>query len=274
MSRLTRIVCLIVSTQLVWSFPLAAFHRTHQRPSTYLHSSRTDYEEEARELLAKAQAIRETLPFESPKQNISSELYNFGQTPWSLPAIATDDVSVTEYRLNIDIGREPGTWMDPLWGASEKRIELTLDVRFTDQPLKDEATLHALSFDNLAGKRGDTFTLESASYARLKKGFDRMKCHGGGYRVDQGKKNVDTVRFLILVNGVSGESYGDVSIPQGYLYFSIPVFGRRISQLSSKDGPVTVRQVGWHTGWRREESRIVGSFRAVPLDQARKRDGF
>lgn len=44
--------------------------------------------------------------------------------------------------------------------------------------------------------------------------------------------------------------------------------------LSTKEGIASVRQMGWHTGWRREESRIVGVVRAVPIDKARRVDGF
>ena len=68
--------------------------------------------------------------------------------------------------------------------------------------------------------------------------------------------------------------YSDVFVPKGNLYFSLPCFGGKISQLSSKEGPVTIRQVGWNTGWRREESRIVGIFRAVPIADAMRKDGF
>jgi hypothetical protein len=68
--------------------------------------------------------------------------------------------------------------------------------------------------------------------------------------------------------------YGDVSIPKGYLYFSIPCFGGRIDQLSTKEGPVTVRETGWHTGWRRKESRIVGVFKAKSIAQAQKKDSY
>ena len=81
-------------------------------------------------------------------------------------------------------------------------------------------------------------------------------------------KNKSTVRFFVMQDG---RVDGDVEVPTGALYFSIPVFG---STLSQKEGVVSVRQYGWHTGWRREESRIVGTFRAVPMDRARQRDGF
>ena len=66
----------------------------------------------------------------------------------------------------------------------------------------------------------------------------------------------------------------DIYVPKGCLYFSLPCFGGKISQLSTKEGPVTIRQVGWNTGWRREESRIVGTFKAVPIEDAKRRDGF
>ncbi|KAL3791061.1 hypothetical protein ACHAW5_002838, partial [Stephanodiscus triporus] len=36
------------------------------------------------------------------------------------------------YQLYLDIGREPGTWMDPRWGASGRRVELTLDMVVED----------------------------------------------------------------------------------------------------------------------------------------------
>jgi hypothetical protein len=66
----------------------------------------------------------------------------------------------------------------------------------------------------------------------------------------------------------------DIFVPKGCLYFSIPIFGNSISQLSSKEGPLTVRQIGWHTGWRREESQMVGTFRVVPIEKAQRVDGF
>ena len=72
----------------------------------------------------------------------------------------------------------------------------------------------------------------------------------------------------------SSSSYGDLSTPKGCLYFSIPCFGGSIKNLSMKEGPVTVRQIGWYTGWRREESRIVGTFKAVAIEKAQRKDGF
>merc|ERR1719174_629513 len=182
----------------------------------------------------------------------------------------------------MDIGREPGTWMDPRWGASGKRIEFTLDIRLASPggggeeeeeentaasaaALADEGIQKQMVKDNLSGTSSSTYVLQSAKHARLRQGFDKMKCTGGGYRIDNNKKNagggVGTLRFFIQTDGTTNEnsSYGDISVPGGNLYFSLPIFGQSTEQLSTKEGIVTVRQIGWNTGWRREESRIIAS---------------
>jgi len=211
------------------------------------------------------------------------------------------------YRLNIDIGREEGTWMDPRWGASGKRIEFTIDVLFLIPPSSSPPTsssfektkndeideielvnvedistanqniIDEMVKDNLSGQSSIVRNIKAISNkARLRNGFDSMKVNDGGYRIDiQSNKGSNTIRFYLNVDGTEREeSYGDIFIPEGNLYFSLPCFGTNPRSLSSKEGIVTVRQTGWHTGWRREESRIVGVFRAVPLDQAKKRRGF
>ena len=85
------------------------------------------------------------------------------------------------------------------------------------------------------------------------------------------------LRFII--HAVDGKTEGDVALPPGTLmHFAVPAFGVRpeaiLRQLSTKEGLVSVRQMGWHTGWFREESRIVGTFRAVTMEQAKRADGF
>lgn len=54
--------------------------------------------------------------------------------------------------------------------------------------------------DNFGGKSSPTLSLESANLARLRGGFDEMKCFGGGYRVDVAQ-NRATARFHVLVDG-------------------------------------------------------------------------
>ncbi|CAJ1934617.1 unnamed protein product [Cylindrotheca closterium] len=263
-----------------------------------------DFQQEAQELLAKAQKLREEINQSKPEdsspatserqettalkqqskwsvnyKNASSDASNIDNTAESLLKSQT-------YRLYLDVGREEGTWMDPRWGASGRRIEGTLDVCFSSQKATPEMEAKMVS-DNQMGASSPCFTVHTANKARLRSGFDEMDVtepHQGGYRVDglsSSRRKSQTLRFYVTVNGMED---GDVSIPKGRLYFSLPCFLQSSSgnnptsppqiMLSNKEGIISVRQIGWHTGWRREESRILGVFRAVPIEKAHRVDGY
>lgn len=198
--------------------------------------------------------------------------------PWAIVSSEPKEEGDREFRLYADVGREEGTWMDPRWGASGKRIEFSLDVRLLSNRLATPEVAKKMVQDNTAGKSSQVFALETAEFARLRDGFDRMECTGGAYRIDTDRNGRSTIRIVIEVEGTTRADqsyvYGDVSVPPGCLYFSLPCFGRGIDNLSIKEGVVSVRQVGWHTGWRREESRILGVFTAKPLPEATKKDRF
>eukprot|EP00554_Chaetoceros_debilis_P009421 CAMPEP_0194101696 /NCGR_PEP_ID=MMETSP0150-20130528/2390_1 /TAXON_ID=122233 /ORGANISM="Chaetoceros debilis, Strain MM31A-1" /LENGTH=252 /DNA_ID=CAMNT_0038788397 /DNA_START=123 /DNA_END=881 /DNA_ORIENTATION=+ len=236
---------------------------------------------EVQALLAKAKAIRESLP-EEKKPEVGEM-----QVDGAATSVADEIDDAVGYRLYIDIGREDGTWMDPKWGASGKRIETSIDVSFLlpqsdinmdDTSLAGENIVSQMVKDNLSGKSSAVRILNTLTGARLRGGFDQMNCNGGGYRIDAGngrRSSSSTARFFIEVDGTEGEkSNGDIFIPKGRLYFSLPCFGNSLRQLSTREGIITVRQMGWHTGWRREESRIIGVFRAVSIGQAKKRDSY
>ena len=231
--------------------------------------------EEAMDLMEKAKKIRESLtdiePISTSDDNSKTALKTIEQIEEG------DNDFLATYRLYVDIGREPGTWMDPRWGMSGTRIEFTIDMAFLSKISSNEDK-NKMVKDNFGGKSSEVRDMKCLSEkgARLRRGFDSMKCSGGAYRYDMDKKST-VVRFFIDVDGIGEElnsSYGDISIPKGCLYFSIPCFGNNVKSISMKEGPVTVRQIGWHTGWRREESRIVGTFKAIPLDKAKAKDGF
>jgi len=242
--------------------------------------------EEVKRLRERAKALRDSLPDED---TVSKKTRTKIQT--DPPSQVTEDtVPSKDYRLYLDIGREPGTWMEPRWGASGKRIECTIDVSFResgadyDTDLAGPDIIANMVNDNKFGKTSTVRILDCSSpTARLRGGFDSMNVSGGGYRIDakgdKGKSYTSSaLRFYLEVDGTAAgdtsSTYGDISIPQGRLYFSLPCFGTGVGQLSTKEGIVTVREVGWHTGWRRMESRIVGVFRAKQMEEAKKRDKF
>jgi hypothetical protein len=277
MSRGTRCLTallLLVNGNVESFTPLGSTLLSPQSQNVRLQSSRLYNVEkaqaEAAQLLQRAKELRDSIP-QSPTM-VAIEKQGSSEQELQEKNGASSNKGVG-YRLYVDIGREEGTWMEPKWGASGSRIEFTLDVAFDNSgtPCPTEVAEKMVK-DNFGGKSTVIQVLDSSKKARLRGGFDSMQSAGGAYRLDTNKKDA-TVRFFADVAG-SSSSYGDINIPKGCLYFSLPCFGGSIRHLSRKEGPVTVRQTGWHTGWRRAESRIVGTFRAVPLDEARVRDKF
>jgi hypothetical protein len=211
--------------------------------ASQMSSSKDTAQETADRFREQARILRQEVEAAAASKGVTSTP---PVSPWSLPPC--DSAHCPEYRLYLNIGREEGTWMDRRWGASENRIEGTLDLRF---------------FNN---------TVQSAPNVRLRQGFDRIKCSDGSYQLEK-----TSIRFQVNVAGTtSSGNYGDVSIPEGNLYFALPIFmaGSSGFRLSSKPGTITIRQNGWNTGWYRQESRILGTFRVKPLGEAKQDDGF
>jgi hypothetical protein len=165
---------------------------------------------EAEELLLRARRLRLEIgsDIESEKVAVDTSANPFPSqvaSPWSVSSDHTGE----EYRLYVDIGREEGTWMDRRWGASGRRIQFSIDVKFLTF-LADESVASKMVKDNFGGSSSEFYSLESASSARLRNGFDKMECHGGGYRIDS-SRGQDTIRFYLAVDGTTTEqnsSYG------------------------------------------------------------------
>jgi hypothetical protein len=197
--KVCTILLLIASVNNAFVIPRCA--STSRALVTALSSTEDDLLAEAAKLRKRAQELRATLPEEKEKAESSSSL----DSKWMVES----DSSGVGYRLELDIGREEGTWMDPRWGASGRRISLTLDVLFSDLPA-DKETEEKMVKDNFGGKSSRVCLLETAPAARLRNGFDKMKCTGGAYRVDSGGNGQQTARFYIPVEGTPerGSSYG------------------------------------------------------------------
>mmetsp|Transcript_19289 Transcript_19289/g.21535 ORF Transcript_19289/g.21535 Transcript_19289/m.21535 type:complete len:346 (-) Transcript_19289:105-1142(-) len=246
---------------------------------------------EAQELMARAKAIRDSLPPEEREKMEREKIEKEKEIASKVEEEKIEDERTVVlgpsvgYRLSIDLGRESGTWMDPQWGRSGARIDFTVDVAFLlpennnndsiDPSLANKDVMSNMVKDNLTGKSSVVRVVSCPlQRACMREGLGyQMECNGGGYRVDfddnKNSNQSSTARFYLDVEGTSTSSvglvYGDIFVPEGQLYFSLPCFSRSVERLSTREGIVTVRQYGWHTGWRRLESRIVGTFRAKPL---------
>lgn len=168
-----------------------------------------DLREEADALLSRARRLREEIETNvKSDQQPDKEMDGSGKTqktlsPWSVKSEEKGD----GYRLYVDIGREDGTWMDRRWGASGRRIPFTIDMKFS-KVLASDSTVDKMVKDNYMGQSSDVYTIITADAARLRGGFDKMKCMGGCYRIDS-SKGKDTIRFYLEVDGTGqDQDYG------------------------------------------------------------------
>jgi len=115
-------------------------------------------------------------------------------------------------RVTLNVGREPGTWMPPEWGASGARLSLPMDVRFSDEPIDcDEPSFL---------ERGRTA---------------RVYCEGGSFVGPQGEIVVEAKggawsaapsdrcgehAFRFFIDFPDEATRNDVSLPAGRVYFS------------------------------------------------------
>ena len=192
------------------SLPNKVFLTTRQTKTHLFNgkipSSSSFQSEEAQELLEKARQLREEIKQrEQEKESLLSSKVNGSisreaTTPndrkgatatttadttaskWNVPATqqGVNDIGNTDnigYRLYVNIGREDGTWMEPRWGASGKRIEFTLDVQLTKEvEPKSSIKRNYMVQDNMAGQSSDIYQVRTAKAARLRNGFDQMNC--------------------------------------------------------------------------------------------------
>jgi hypothetical protein len=200
-------VCLSTKPSAVNGFVPNSQQGLTPTPTIQLQAQIDGSKEEAKRLLAKARELRSEIGDGiTPKQSI--EPASKQVSPWN---VADNNDSSAGYRLYVDIGREEGTWMDPRWGASGRRIEFSLDLAFLLDKEASEAISANMVKDNFGGKSSTTKLLQTAPYARLRGGFDRMSCpDGGAYRIDVGRKGASTIRFFVPVDGTekSATSYG------------------------------------------------------------------
>ena len=152
-------------------------------------------------------------------------------------------LSGSTYRVNLDFGRETGTWMPPRWAVNAGRTEYTLDLTFEDAGVATVSS-PARPLRGLALATGAKFPVESASW--------RVESDKGG----------STLRCLLTHSGLA---VSDCILEPGDLYLSIPFFPP--ANVSRKEGLMSI--IAYRFGIRKER-RLVGVFFAEgPLEDTK-----
>ena len=154
-------------------------------------------------------------------------------------------LSGSTYRINLDFGRETGTWMPPRWAINAGRTEYTLDLTFEDAGVATVAS-PARPLRGLALATNAKFPVERASW-----------------RVDKDKGG-STLRCLLEHDGLA---VSDCVLEAGELYLSIPFFPP--ATVSKKEGLLSI--IAYRFGIRKER-RLVGVFFAEgPLEDTKNK---
>ncbi|KAL3894555.1 MAG: hypothetical protein SGARI_007703, partial [Bacillariaceae sp.] len=86
----------------------------------------------------------------------------------------------TRWRLMLNIGREPGTWMPKTWGISGERLYLNLEMEFTDEQLYERDDF----FNGVSGSKVLNVVHNEGNLApSMEEGSRRVRVTNGGWRV-------------------------------------------------------------------------------------------
>ena len=160
---------------------------------------------------------------------ISTELLEKRMKKESSPAVHPshkDDLELldnTQWKISLNIGREPGTWMPKTWGISGERLLINLEVCFTTQQLHERE-------DFLAGIAGSkvchVIDQQCTVGPTLSEGSRTFKVSDGGYKIckNDGPLGTDLLRFYIDVQEIIQHKESDVYCPKGRVYCTCGFF--------------------------------------------------
>eukprot|EP00978_Attheya_sp_CCMP212_P002212 scaffold4523_cov50-Attheya_sp.AAC.2 len=102
----------------------------------------------------------------------------------------------THWKVMLNIGREPGTWMPKTWGVSGERLLLSLEVKFTeDQLYEREEFLNGVGGAKIVHVVQNKLTLGPS----MTEGSKVMTVKDGGWKIGKGEgpMGTDILRFFV-----------------------------------------------------------------------------
>lgn len=126
---------------------------------------------------------------------------------------ALDLLHDTTWKLVVNIGREPGTWMPKTWGESGDRLLLNLAIEFTDEELGDREEF----LNGVGGTKAlKVVDSELTVGPSLTEGSRTLKVKNGGWRVatEEGAAGTDLLRFYFEIDEVAQHKGCDVYCPK------------------------------------------------------------
>jgi hypothetical protein len=135
----------------------------------------------------------------------------------------------TRWRLMLNVGREPGTWMPKTWGASGDRLYLNLEIEFMEEHLYERDDF----FNGVSGSKVLHIVHNEGTLApSMMEGGRRVRIRDGGWRVvpNEGPLGTTVLRFFFDLDEETRHQGSDVYLPSGRIYCTcgyFPMTGRR-----------------------------------------------
>ena len=119
----------------------------------------------------------------------------------ALSTSAASPLTKTKWRLLLDVGLQPGTWMPkrfPGWAESGARLPLDIDVEFTDEPCDQR--------ESLVGPKDSTFRLkvcgDGISTFVSEKGQQNVQFTDGGWCIQRPTANIRNAEGSLRPGGL------------------------------------------------------------------------
>jgi hypothetical protein len=155
----------------------------------------------------------------------------------------SDPLEGTRWKVSLDVGREPGTWMPAEWGRSGRRINLSFVAEF------DTSASYERDDMVRVGAGGGAKVLRvvdgiATLGPSVSEGSKSYVVRDGAWRVSRGEgpMGTDILRFYVeVVDDRIMHSDGDVYIPGGRVYCSCGYFpsspgdGKDVSTYSARE---------------------------------------
>jgi hypothetical protein len=128
----------------------------------------------------------------------------------------------THWRVMLDIGRDPGTWMPKTWGASGNRMLLNLELCFEADQLYDrEEFLEGVGNAKVCRVVHHELNIAPTMTEGIKRVFTLKD---GGWRIVKGAGPLGTDVLRFFIETETEIRQGDVYVPPGRIYCTCGYF--------------------------------------------------
>lgn len=179
-----------------------------------------DMESQQIESLMKARMERDKLHFLDPVVPVKSSSL-LKESPAAANLKLLDN---TRWRLMLNVGREPGTWMPKTWGVSGDRLRMHMELEFSPEQLYErEEFLNGVSGAKVLKIVHGVGDLAPS----MQHGGKQVRLKGtGGWRVapNEGPMGTSVLRFYFDLEEETRHPGSDVYCPAGRIYCTCGYF--------------------------------------------------